>query len=123
MLKSALAACLFAAATSASAQERVTAFDIAVDFRNFTDRIIIVTGCTVNGAQLEWAFCEVASRTGRIGQLLIDTGTMERETLRFILNECAGYDPRPACRLDLQARIEIDDGEPVLTDVRRVEPD
>lgn len=109
-MKSHVAAAMCAAlamlASPAWAQTKtVTALDLAVDWKDLVGESVQITGCTILNADLTSAFCAIDSPTGNVGEVQIDSASMDRASLRAALTKCAGLEEMPECRADVLATV------------------
>jgi hypothetical protein len=85
-------------ATPAFGQARLTGPDVAVGLEQYIGKLIIITNCSVALATNTSA----VARCGPVGFIVTMDG-IDRETLRFLLTNCAGFAKPPCEGLTMQA--------------------
>jgi predicted peptidase len=84
----------------ASAQNKpvdrsLDAIDFLVDAPDLIGKRVTVTGCSFGSASSTSVVCRAPNNTGSI---FIESGSMDRESLRRALKTCAGYEQHAHCR-------------------------
>jgi hypothetical protein len=76
----------------------MSAVDFLVDYRSLIGREVSVGPCKIGSADSSSVFCTVHNPAGnRVGTIILRSESMDRESLRRSLMDCAGFRPAKPC--------------------------
>jgi hypothetical protein len=76
---------------------KMSAIDLLVDYKSLIGTIVEVGDCTVVYANSQSADCIVGTALATPGSIALDAPTMDRESLRHALGNCAGFIFKKQC--------------------------
>ena len=94
-MRRAFAACLFVVSTftlAAAETQLMNAVNFLVDHKELIGREVNAGPCKISSADTLSVFCEVRNPAGqRVGNISLSSESMDRESLRRALMDCAGF--------------------------------
>ncbi|MBV9220527.1 MAG: hypothetical protein JO366_02130 [Methylobacteriaceae bacterium] len=84
-----------------------------LDWRTTIGRRVTISGCKIAGFLSDAVGCYPETGKGRVA---IDRETLDRESLRRVLNACVGLSPPLTCRVTVSGLVESDPALPHLGD-------
>lgn len=107
-------------APTASAQEikQMDIVDFLVDWQDYVGKPVLVTGGSVNGASPDYA-----GLSAMAGIVTLKPPWLDKEDLRFILKNCAGFGMMSRCKMVVGGTVQPSFGDgPSLTSVDFIIP-
>jgi hypothetical protein len=97
--------CLFVALDSAAAEtpQLTSGLDFLVDWEKMKGKLVRVDECVLHAADTLSVLCSVYNRGVSIGNVSLNSQTLERESFRRALQTCPGNKghPRAECRVSV----------------------
>jgi hypothetical protein len=105
------------ALTSAAAETQLmSAIDFLVDYKTLVGREVSVGPCKIHSADTSSVYCEVSNPAGnKVGRIVLRSASMDRESLRRALMDCAGFRPAKPCDASSVSGVVTEQfGDPLL---------
>lgn len=81
--------------------QKLSAYDFALDPEPYVGQRVTLTGCWFGAATFDTVLCGVQSKTGMVGNVIVDVASMGKEDRRFLTTECAGMLTEEVCVRDI----------------------
>lgn len=100
--------CLISAQALAQAPPSISLIDFLVDGRNYLGKRITITGCQFTFAAADSITCvayKITDQFNSQGEVMVDSQSLERGSLRRALHNCFDFNTRPECAGDITGMV------------------